>query len=638
MSLPAPRAHPLAGIARRYSRAAVALGALGLLGALAGSYATTAACGVLGALFYAYARLLRRSAGAVPRVNAAFELLSRGRTKDALAALDAIDARTETSPYVRRAIAMQRALIAMHDGDTDAAKAFATDATQGQAQWVTRVAEQRAIATAHGLLAVVLAARGEDDASEASSRAAESAPDAAPDALARAELARCIRHARAGRLLELASSFEQKGGLMLEHVLPRERALVRALRKMARSRPTSVYREPQRPDDAPPEQTALTGLIASVVPEAARFAASPRPLAATADRAAPAVVKRRALAAIADDRRRAAKATPSRAPRIALATAIAAALVGGVVVAWPDASGDVAEGGLGGLQTVLALSVVAVVGIAGVRFTRAVSAAHAIQRLSVPIALRQYDVALPALERAARGGLDQISAMAHLQLGSIALRRARFAEARAAFDAGIARATRSAVVKAASSDLLLPQLIAGRAYALALMGKADEASAELAVLDESFPSFAYAATARLRVDLATALVARDLETAATLAATRTPELPLGLHEDLLADVSTAIAHPPRTDADRDERERVARELRDDEEVAAFVEAILPGVRDELGRDGDGRSAGATRARVALHTRDDDREDEARGDDGGDEDTDADSPGSEPGTRAARVVR
>lgn len=577
------RPHPLAGVARRFSAAGLVALAVGGAGFGLGSYTLVAMGSALGAVLLGYGALLRRGTRAVPRVNAAFELLSRGRAAEAREVLDQVRA---TSTHVVRAVSLQRALIALHEGDLDAALAAATAATGEATGLLTRGYERAGIASARGLIALVRAARGEPEEAEAAARAAEESEGAGPDAFARAELARNIVRAREGDHDAIARSMRERGTLMLESTLPRERALVRALRRMARARPRSVYREAQRPEDAA-EPAGLSRWIATVLPEAAAYASPAAGIAEATDRSAPPAAKRKALATIADDRRRAASANKRPKGRLValwIALIVMFLAIYSLLGSAPPEAAPEPVPDMPGVGSAVALGVVLLAVLAGVfalQLRRAVNKLLAVHRASLPIALRRYDEVRPELERIANGRLDQAGGAALAALGSIALRTARFEDALRAFDRGIARITRDATIRAASSDILLPQLIASRAFTLALLQRPDDAEAELALLGDGFPSFPYAASARLRVDLACAIARRDLSRAGAVARTRTPELPLGLHEDVLADVVLALAQPTRSEADQDERARVVSELDDDEELRRFVEAAMPGALAEL---------------------------------------------------------
>src|SRR5262249_17069222 len=60
--------------------------------------------------------------------------------------------------------------------------------------------------------------------------------------------------------------------LLLEFTAPRERALVRALQRMLRARPTSAYREPAKREEMDANgEPALASWIATVAPQAAAF-------------------------------------------------------------------------------------------------------------------------------------------------------------------------------------------------------------------------------------------------------------------------------------------------------------------------------------------------------------------------------
>jgi hypothetical protein len=144
---------------------------------------------------------------------------------------------------------------------------------------------------------------------------------------------------------------------------------------------------------------------------------------------------------------------------------------------------------------------------------------------------------------------------------------------RSGFELSLAHPT----VRAMQSDFALPETVATRALALAIIGRVPESDAERARLAADYPSYPYAARAHFRVGLVVAIRAGDLEAAARIARTRTPDLPLFLRDDVLADVVLAVVEG----ADPEERERIAAELRDDAQVRTWVDAVAPGLCDRM---------------------------------------------------------
>lgn len=176
---------------------------------------------------------------------------------------------------------------------------------------------------------------------------------------------------------------------------------------------------------------------------------------------------------------------------------------------------------------------------------------------------------------------DGIAAMAHLQLAHLAERRCAMSDALSYCDAGLARLSRRHV-RAMNSDVLVPELIAQRAFVLAAISRDAEADAELATLAREHPTFAFMTRSVLRVRMVQALRRRDIEEALRLARERTPELPLNRRDEMLADIVIALA------GDKDaagEVERIAFELAEDPELAAWIDFMAPGARDRLAEHG-----------------------------------------------------
>jgi hypothetical protein len=192
------------------------------------------------------------------------------------------------------------------------------------------------------------------------------------------------------------------------------------------------------------------------------------------------------------------------------------------------------------------------------------------------------------MDQVVRTAPDSVAASALLQLALVAERRCDLKAALAHCDAGLERISRFAQVRAANSDILVPELIAQRAFVLAALDRDQQAMAELATLAREHPTFAFTSRSVLRVRLVRALRRMDLTEAVGLARERTPELPLSRRDEMLADLVIALSGGRVLEG---EIERLGVELAEDAELAAWVDFMAPGARAEL--------AAASRARVAT---------------------------------------
>ncbi|HWL88910.1 MAG TPA: hypothetical protein VNO21_24065 [Polyangiaceae bacterium] len=170
--------------------------------------------------------------------------------------------------------------------------------------------------------------------------------------------------------------------------------------------------------------------------------------------------------------------------------------------------------------------------------------------------------------------LPMFASLAHLALAGLAERRADWDACLSHCEKGLAGIGTN---RRLYSDYLLPELIATRALALAATSRAAEAEAQRALLQSQFPAFARAGGAHFRVQLMSAIRASDFDAAAAIARGRTLDLPLPLRDDVLADVVLAAS----AGATVDEVDRIARELREDEPLRAWIDAVAPGLRNRM---------------------------------------------------------
>ena len=230
-------------------------------------------------------------------------------------------------------------------------------------------------------------------------------------------------------------------------------------------------------------------------------------------------------------------------------------------------------------------AVFAVMAILVARVRRGERDLFAVQR-----ALASGDLATanPLLDRLAHGQ-SLVAAQAVWLRARHLEQQANFVEALASCDRALATIHAQPYgIRNAAALALTPSVLGQRATVLAALGREPEAYAELATIASQHGAFAYRAVFEQRVRLVAAVRRGDRDAARAVARERTGELPLPLRDELLADLVLATAPEG---ASREEQERVDAELRADRALAAWVDAIAPGLRDELARRVAGGGAG-----------------------------------------------
>jgi hypothetical protein len=412
--------------------------------------------------------------------------------------------------------------------------------------------------------------------------------------------ARAVLEAEAKDIPALAKRFAENGALILGAMTPRERGLARALRRMGRTQPKSIYREPSKPMDSA-DEGGLADWVAKVAPQAAAFARDGRARVAVDARDDDVAANPKALDAIQTERAATAKAMkPALGKRWKRVLALWLVLVVMFVAIWqflavpteaPHARSHVTHApppstdpDLVGLTNVLAVVFFVLVGallfvIVPIKRRRIAKRTEKLNHAARLVARGDLATAQSDFEVLAQDPVFTISAQAHLGLAGIAERRARFEEALAHAGRAIGRIGTGAAARAMSSDILLPECIALRAFALAALGRNDEARAEMEMLGRESPTYPYLSRARFRVRLAIALRKTPIDVNEVLAAARdrATEMPLTLREETLAD---AIELAYGEGATEDEIARVADDLAD-EELGAWVEALAPNLRGRI---------------------------------------------------------
>lgn len=592
---PSPAREAVVGAPARVPHAARPLvwvyGAMGLtflpiagLALRSGGYlAGTIALG-FGAASMGIARTLHVRIPAVQLVNTAAQQLTRGNIPEAEALLASVSPAAAKHSVVARAIATQRSLIALYDGRLADAEAFATLAITRRLGLLARSFEQQQIASAHAVRAFARSARGDMEAARSDADVAENSVDATPEVIARARLVRALLASSAAYHEEAFRTYlAANARIILEHAMPHERALFRALRRMSRSPSRGVYREPARTrDDRAPSK--LASWIATMAPEAAAYVEGDRLVAESVEElpiesGAPSDVRALRTA-------RARKSTSARpgGRRWLVALLLWVVLIGVFVGLWqlltpagpamvpPTDAPEPAR-----LATFIIESLPLVfVGIAfvvlmaiGRRRQRSLSIAR---RLA---ALGDRERAKPMLADLVRGRNAMIAATAGLELARLAAQEADFAEAISRCDAAIARVS-GQPQRAVAVDMLLPALMTESAVAMAARGGVDEAAAELAVLGRDFPTYSQLPAAQLRVRLLTAVREGDRSAACAIALARTASMPLPYREDVLADLVLAS----RGHLSAEDLARLDGELQDDAALRAWLDLAAPGLRSD----------------------------------------------------------
>ena len=522
----------------------------------------------------------------VQLVNTAVQHLTRGNHAETQALLATIAPNATKGGIVGRGVAMIRATIALYEGRLDESVQYATTAIEGRLGMLTRTFESSQVAAAHAVRALAHAALGDEAKAKKDADAAESSVDATPEVIARARLVRALLASRAAYHEDAFRIYlDANARLVLENAMPRERALFRALRRMARNPNRGVYRQPARIDgDRAPSK--LASWIAAVAPEAAGYVEGDRVLAESVDEQPIASGVPSDVRALRTARERARADTRRGGPRLRVFV-LWAVLVVLCVSVWqvmtPAHPGAVAESTLAAAPGWFSSFVVniAPLVLGALAFVMITSFARRQERaLSLArrlVALGERGRARPALERLtfSRNGL--VAATAGLELARIEASEARFPEAVSACDQAIAR-VHAQPLRAAASDMLLPSLMMESAVAMAARGGLEDADAELAILSRDFPTFPRLASAQLRVGLMRSVRGGDREAACAMARARTAELPIPYREEMLADLVLAS----RGELGEEDLQRLEDELRDDEALRKWIDAVAPGLRPDGG--------------------------------------------------------
>lgn len=378
-----------------------------------------------------------------------------------------------------------------------------------------------------GLTAVGAIADATADRSEDAVRAAEALErdeQANLRALARAGLARAIVLARSGRRAELGELLRERRTTLDLGSSARERTLLRAFGKLARSPAPSVYRR-----SAGATASGEAGWVEAAAGDAAELLvereARVEPVAARIEQARTPPAKK--------------PATRAQWTQVAVLWGLVVALVMVILQIAPSSPGAT-EAIAGATSLAGWLDPVGAV---------AILLAGALLYRRIRRGLRDWERTAPLMaayvrgdEAEARQGLAAIAAESNaalaasgsLSLCTLELLSGEPTAARAAAEAGLARLA-SLEIRLATMDMLYPELVAHWAFALAAEGDPKAARGALA----SMPDYWRAVRSRFRVELLARWREGDEVGAAEWAERAPRDMTVGADDDLLADAIRA---------------------------------------------------------------------------------------------------
>lgn len=521
--------------------------------------------------------------------------LEAGRFDEAALGLETLLA--SKLPHYRRLAHLQRAEIAARRGDRDEALAHIDGAVEGPiGRWYR--ARVRAVRLAGLSLRGFLRASAGDTAGAREDIAAVlGAPEAEPAQTARALLGEAMLLDRAGDRAGLRALLDRSRPLLLQSCPQRERALVRAYEAMLDAGGASGYRRQAERGAPADDRAGVADWVACYAPSAAPFvrASSREPAGGAA--AEPPVVEEPS----AEAQRLVAASRPSGLSwRTSLARTVWAVLwvVGavGILLAWGELRGpDHPIRRAESFAIALAL-VAALIAWSGRGTPRTRAEARRLHAAGRAFARGDLESASQGFDFVPRAALHRTHA-AHYQ-AEIALAKGDAGAALAACDrafAAFAEAQNDGKVRrpaqgvgAAGADY--PRILASqRALALAMLGRHDEAAAELA-----WSNGLLWEVLRLRVGVVKPLHEQDYAAATRMFEARDPAMWMAARDEVLGDLVRFVARPTaRSEA---EAARLRGELRRDALLTRWLAAMAPALEaafDEAANEAGGAGEPAT---------------------------------------------
>lgn len=531
---------------------------------------------VIGAGLLAFGVWGLRVGGAAQVLALSLNRIQGGRLRDAEKLLDEVEKNNSTLIVTSRSV--QRAMIALGRGDLDEAELRAGQAIAAQRPMVGRAGYDMERGNAFGMRAWARAAKGDIKGAMSDVRAVREALVPSPDALAYASLAEVMVLERRGERAQLSAILRRDRRLLLGRLGMRERAVVRAIQRLLKTSPTSVYRVPHAPKQVESEdEPTIAEWIDRVAPQLSEFAPAPNVALNQGPRLIPTLVP------TASGIEKIKSAAPKKGfPIPAKLLGLWAGLIIMFLAIWqflaPDEPPRRPSPRLPQppapeppspllMPTVSVVLVASVVGMVVWMVRRNQARSRRLQRLSAAVAVGE-DVDRELIELS-RSGQPLIAAQADLLRASVAERRGAFEEGLSHIDAARGR-LRTHAEHAAASILLSPLLTGTRAYLLAAAGRGDEAAAELASLPLDY---AFLDRTRFAVTLVALLAKGDVDSASQLSAATPLELFLGPRDELMRDLVRAATAPGG--AGPAEIARLRDELREDDESRGWIKKVAP---------------------------------------------------------------
>lgn len=449
--------------------------------------------------------------------------------------------------YVHRLLDSHESEIAWRDGDLEAARR-ALDVGRARRDAIP-VGAWRGHHIVHldALLALVRAMLGDDRGAEETIERVRNAESAQPGPLARVELAHAMLLARRGDLNALHTHLMRQHVLLSEGLEARGRALHRVLRRMTATRASSAYRLPAKNTAGKPGRSA--SWIARVFPGGAEHVELDEDVAVAPVFVAP-------NHAPAPPAPSAPVARKSRSLRVVILWVVLVVAFAAIYTLLRDPEGP---GTPIALAPIFGILLIVFFGVLALNVARARRGTRTLEEAQRALICGELDRA-ESLARSLRDGNNRVlAANASLILSSVLERRADFAGALAECDRGIGQLT--GLMKMGTSDVLLPQMIASRAYLFGTLGRDADSDGELARLARDYPAFPYAAGMVLRTRLVRAAKNGDLPLARELAMAR-GDVSVGAYAELVAELVLAV--------DAEDREERVASVRED--LAALPDA------------------------------------------------------------------
>ncbi len=549
--------------------------------------------GTAGAFFLAvggYQILIGRL---VPLLSMASRALSQGdpaELRESIEKMEALPGRWLT----RGSSEMLRSALTFMQGDLAGAATHGRASRAGARGFFTQFFNSLVSLQGSSYLALALALQ-KDPAALAEARSAEQNPLSFPDVVARSLLARAVLLDGQGQREELRVLLRTEAACLLEASLPRERALVRALRRKVRGEPAAGYRQAAPgergvEEDAPEIEAWLRQVAPQVLGEPVSEAgeplaeADPMPFEDEPMEQA----RRQHKASKPVEPLPASPAPPSffQRTKAPLLLTMGTTLVIAVVVViqqamgGPAQSASLAEADPGSRVLLFPVLFVLLFVVFYARFIREIKARLALLAEAQRLIWRgRPSEAIPVLVRSRTGKTMAYFAYADLLTATALEHLGRPDEALERCDAGISLARKQAA-RVTTHDTILPGLLTERAFLLAALDREKEALTTLAKLEKEFPEHWQRAQARLRVELIISLRQGKLAEAATIAARRPSSMSIGLREELVCDALGLLSRSSPAAI-----VRLREEITDSPGVEAWMDRYVPAVLRALGRAG-----------------------------------------------------